>query len=232
MISSAQTLALFQGKCFLEPPVFVEKLLAVKAFVFDWDGVFNDGKKDEQGSSPFSEVDAMGTNLLRFNFHLRNEVQAVVAVISGEHNHAAKTLATREHFHAVYSGIKHKEQALKHLCAAHNIREQEIAFVFDDVLDFSLAARCGLRIMVNRACNPLLVQWAVSAGYVDYLTSAAGENHAVREAVELMTGLSGVYDETIQNRATFSPRYQQYLEERNKTETQFFLVKNAEIIVQ
>ncbi|MEO6832269.1 MAG: hypothetical protein ABI378_07715 [Chitinophagaceae bacterium] len=232
MNSPAQTLALFQGECFLELEIFVEKFKSIRAFVFDWDGVFNDGKKDEKGSSPFSEIDAMGTNLLRFNYHLGARKQAVVAVISGEHNHAAKTLATREHFHAVYSGIKHKAQALEHLCATQNLEEHEVAFVFDDVLDFSLAARCGLRIMVQRDCNPLLIQWAVRAGYVDYLTGAAGENHAVREAVELMMGLSGIYDETIQNRATFSPRYQQYLEERNQTETQFFSVKNSEIVAQ
>ena len=232
MNAPAQTLALFQGECFLKPEVFVEKLKSLKAFIFDWDGVFNDGRKDEKGSSSFSEVDAMGINLLRFNYHLRAERQAVVAIISGENNHAAKTLATREHFHAVYSGIKHKAQALEHLCAVQNINEHEVAFVFDDVLDFSLAARCDLRIMVQRDCNPLLIQWAVRAGYVDYLTAAAGENHAVREAVELMTGLSGLYDETIQNRATFSPRYQQYLEERNKTETQFFSIKNSEIVSQ
>lgn len=228
----AETIALFKGECFLEPEEFVRKLQGIKAFVFDWDGVFNDGRKDEKGSSSFSEVDAMGTNLLRFNFHLREEHQAITAIISGEHNHAAKTLATREHFHAAYSGVKHKEQALQHLCAAHSLEEKQVAFVFDDVLDFSLAARCGVRIMVQRSCNPLLINWAVKAGYVDYLSYGAGDQHAVRESVELMMGLSGRYNDTIDHRASFSQRYQDYLQERNSISTRFFTVYNAEIVSQ
>lgn len=229
MLSLSQTIAHFKGDFFLEPEAFLEKFRNIKAFVFDWDGVFNGGQKDEGGSSPFNEVDAMGTNLLRFNFHLRHEKQAVTAIISGEHNKAAATLATREHFHASYAGVKHKEQALEHLCASQNIEASEVAFVFDDVLDFSLAARCGLRIMVRRACNPLMIAWAAKMNYIDYLTAADGHHNAVRETVELLLGISSCYNETIAARATFSERYQQYLKERNEMQTQFFTLKDSKI---
>src|SRR6478672_11836525 len=139
----------FKGGFFVTPEILAERLHRIKAFVFDWDGVFNGGEKDAEGSSPFNEVDAMGTNLLRFNHHLRNNSQAVTAIITGENNKAAMAFARREHFNAVYCGIKYKAQALEHLNKTYGIMDGEVAFVFDDVLDFSVAASSGLRIMVK-----------------------------------------------------------------------------------
>ena len=40
--------------------MLARQLHGIRALVFDWDGVFNDGWKDAQGGSPFSEVDSMG----------------------------------------------------------------------------------------------------------------------------------------------------------------------------
>ena len=229
MLYPRQAASHFKGTFLISPEELAERLHRIKAFVFDWDGVFNGGQKDEHGSSPFNEVDAMGTNLLRFNHHLRNNAQAVTAIITGENNKAAIAFARREHFHAVYCGIKYKATALEHLNKAYGILEGEVAFVFDDVLDFSVAAVCGVRIMVNRACNPLMIGWAKEQGYIDYLTAADGAHYALRESVELLTGISGHYEETIRERARFTERYQHYLRERNETEPQFFTVKDSVI---
>lgn len=204
-----------------------QKLQGIKAFVFDWDGVFNNGMKDEKGSSPFSEVDSMGTNLLRFNHYLLHGHNPVFAVISGERNKAAASLARREHFHALYSGIRFKVDALKHLCEKNNIQPSEVAFVFDDVLDFSVAAQCGLRIMIPRACNPLMVEFAVQRNMVDYLTACEGGNGAVREAVELLTGLGGKYTDVLTQRMNFTETYQAYLAERNEIPTAFYTIQES-----
>jgi 3-deoxy-D-manno-octulosonate 8-phosphate phosphatase (KDO 8-P phosphatase) len=232
MTSPSEASQYFHGQFITPAEQIAKRLEHIKAFVFDWDGVFNDGAKDGNGASPFNEVDAMGTNLLRFNHHLRQNTQAIAAIISGERNPAADAFVKREHFHAAYGGIKHKAQALDHLCETFGISDGEVAFVFDDVLDFSLAARCGLRIMVGRGANPLLIEWAVKQNLVDYLTSADGTQHAVRETVELLTGLSGVYDETIRERAHYSQRYQEYLVDRNVTEPRYFILKDSLITPQ
>ena len=229
MLTPRQAAEAFQGKFFIEPEELATRLHRIKAFVFDWDGVFNGGQKDEHGSSPFNEVDAMGTNLLRFNHHMRNNTAPATAIITGENNKAAITFAKREHFNAVYCGIKYKAVALDHFCKAHNILEGEVAFVFDDVLDLSISSRCGLRIMVSRPCNPLMIRHAAERGYIDYLTAADGAHYALRETVELLTGISGVYDETIAERAEFTERYQQYLRDRNEPTPQFYTVKDSRI---
>jgi 3-deoxy-D-manno-octulosonate 8-phosphate phosphatase (KDO 8-P phosphatase) len=229
MFSIPEIAARFKGSFIASPETIAERLHQVKAFVFDWDGVFNGGWKDAEGTSPFNEVDAMGTNLLRFNHHLRNQAQPITAIITGENNKAAISFARREHFHAVYCGVKYKAEAIRHLHDAFGISEGEVAFVFDDVLDFSVAKDCGLRIMVHRDCNPLLIGYARDHNYIDYLTAADGAHYALRETVELLTGLSGSYEETIRERADFTPRYREYLHDRNQTVPQFYTYKEGMI---
>lgn len=220
----------FKGTFVSSAESIADKLNSIKAFIFDWDGVFNPGFKDAEGRSPFSEVDAMGTNLLRFNSFLRQKSNPLVAIISGEHNKTAQSFAQRESIHAVYSGIKFKADALKHFTEEHRIKAEEVAFFFDDVLDLSAARECGLRFMVGRSANPLMTGFAVSNNMVDYLTECSGANGAVRECVELITGLSGTYNETMQHRIDFSQTYQGYLKVRNETKTKFFLSKEGQII--
>jgi 3-deoxy-D-manno-octulosonate 8-phosphate phosphatase (KDO 8-P phosphatase) len=227
-----QILSQFKGRFLTTPELFLQKLSGIKAYVFDWDGVFNDGFKDDNGSSAFSEIDAMGTNLLRFNHYLGHAGIPATAIISGEKNKAAFTLAKREHFDAVYYKIAHKADALTHFCKRMQLRSGEVAFVFDDVLDFSAAELCGLRFLLPRACNPMLINFAIQKGLVDYLTDSDGGHHAVREVSELITALSGKYDETITGRMQSSESYQKFLRKRNQPETFFATVIESVITEQ
>ena len=59
-----------------------KKLETIKAFIFDWDGVFNSAEKNESRSSNFNEADSMGTNLLRFSYYLKNKKIPFTAIIS------------------------------------------------------------------------------------------------------------------------------------------------------
>lgn len=224
-------IAHFKGNFIDTPELLQGKLSRIKAYVFDWDGVFNDGVKDAAGTSPFNEIDSMGTNMLRFNHYLRHGKVPEVAIISGEHNKAAKTLARREHFNVVYSGIKFKTEAIQHFCRVYSVKPEEVAFVFDDVLDLSVAAVCGVRIMVSRKANPLMIDFAVQRNMVDYLTACTGNEYAVREASELIMGLCGQFKETLEHRMNYTETYQKYLKERNTPEAAFYISKQS-IITQ
>ena len=219
----------FKGSFQVAPQVLQEKLSKIKAFVFDWDGVFNNGMKDEHGSSPFSEVDSMGVNMLRFNHYLHTEHTPVTAIISGERNRASFTFSVREHFNSVYYKVADKKHALEHVCRTHNLQPFEIAFFFDDVLDLGFAEQCGLRIMVGRPSNPFLIEYAQEKGLADYITAADGGHHAVREATELLMGIRGLYDETIQHRSNFTGKYKDYLQIRNMPDPTFYTAVNSAI---
>ena len=220
---------LFKGTFLASPEELKSRLQTLRAFVFDWDGVFNNGVKNANGSSSFSEVDSMGTNMLRFCSYLQNGVVPFTAIITGENNVDAYTFARRESLGAVYFGIKHKQDAFHHLCASHNLKPSEIAFFFDDVLDLSVAATAGVRIMVGRECNPLMNQYVSTHNLADYITGCDGGRHAIREACELIIGLSGNYNETLANRIQYSENYRRYLTERNAGSPVFYTVEDGTI---
>jgi 3-deoxy-D-manno-octulosonate 8-phosphate phosphatase (KDO 8-P phosphatase) len=198
------------------------KLENIKAFVFDWDGVFNDGSKRDQTGSGFTEPDAMGTNILRFSYWLKNKSLPITAIITGEENESALFLAKREHFTSLFFKASNKLKSFEHFLNVNKLQAKEVAFVFDDVLDLAVASQCGLRIAAYRESNPLFNQHIAANQLADYMTSSAGGKNAVREACELLIGLHGNYDEVISNRMRFSETYQQYLHQRQQVEATIF----------
>lgn len=207
------------GGRFCVPAVDIKKKLQnIKAFVFDWDGVFNDGSKRDHRGSGFSEPDAMGTNMLRFSHWLKNGSLPITTIITGEENESALFLAKREKFSSLYFKASNKLKSFQHFLESHQLQKHEVAFVFDDVLDLAVAGQCGIRISSYRKSNPLLNQLLNDQQIVEYMTS--GNSNAVREACELIIGLQGNYEEAIGHRMQFSNTYQEYLTSRQQIETQ------------
>jgi 3-deoxy-D-manno-octulosonate 8-phosphate phosphatase (KDO 8-P phosphatase) len=219
------------GGQFITPEAeLIEKLKHVKAFVFDWDGVFTDGGKDHLLQSRFNEVDSMGTNLLRFSYFLNHKTIPYTAIISGEKNSAAFTFVDRERFHASYSKFANKLDATKHFCAIHNLQPNEICFVFDDVLDLSLAEICGVRIYISRKSNPLLNEYVIRHFLADYVTGSSSGETAVREATELLIGLNANFNEVITERKNFSESYSNYLALRKATTPIYYTTQEGIVV--
>ncbi len=218
------------GGEFISPlSVFAERLPKIKAFVFDWDGVFNSGFKQDNAGSPFSEPASMGLNMLRFSGFLKDGEVPLIFIITGENNLPAIKLAQREHFAGVYLSIRNKLAALKHINKEFGIASNQVAFSFDDILDLGLAKEVALRFQVNRLANPLMDTFVRANGLVDYKTATDGNNHAVREICELIIGLNKNYNQTISQRMKFTDTYQRYLTKRNSATPLFFEGKTEKI---
>ena len=208
------------GGEFVSPPsVFVDKLRKIKAILFDWDGVFNDGFKRGSEGSIFSEVDAMGTNLLRYALWKSKNELPITAVITGERNPLAHQLAVREHFHEVFFQSKNKAIVFTAFCAKYNLKPEEVLFFFDDVLDLEVARWCGVTIMIGRPASPMLKKFSRETVVADYITACDGGRHGLREGCELVLGLLGMFDEVVKDRSTFSENYMAYLGARQKITT-------------
>ena len=219
------------GGAFVVPPEeIVRRLEGIRAFVFDWDGVFNAGIKGEGASSRWSEADSMGQNLLRFGWWLRDGSLPVTAILTGQENPSAVQLARRERFQAVYQGFLDKGVALDHLLETYDLTEDQVAFVFDDALDLSVARRVGLRVLVRRAASPLFQRHVVSAADADYVTGREGGEHAVREVAELLLGLSGRYGQVVNDRSRFGPRYTAYFTQRQAQEVRWFRASESGVV--
>src|SRR5512138_1919784 len=110
------------GGIFLTSPKEIGSALkTIKAFIFDWDGVFNDGRKTSVSDSSFSEIDSMGINLLRFDYWLRYNRFPQMFIITGMKNETAAGFARREHFDGIFQNSKNKKEALECLLGKFSI---------------------------------------------------------------------------------------------------------------
>ena len=208
------------GGTFLTPAKQISSSLAkTKAFIFDWDGVFNDGRKSNNSDSNFSEIDSMGLNLLRFDYWLRNKRFPLVFIITGMNNQSAIEFSKREHFDGIYSNIKNKREAFESICSSSKIFTYETAFIFDDILDLEVAKLSRLSFFVGRKSNPLLMDYIKQNKICNYISGFSGEDHAVREICELVIGLSGDYNRALELRIQFSGEYEEYIGKRNSINT-------------
>lgn len=220
-----------EGGTFILPLSSIEdRLKRVKAYIFDWDGVFNDGTKHHEYGSPFSEVDAMGTNMLRFSHYLRTGEVPATFVVTGEKNDSARVLAEREHFNGFYFKVKDKAKALEHICEFHGLVPSQICFVYDDILDLSLAVKAGLRMMVRHTGNPMFRELIKTDYMAEYITGSAGGQGAVREICELLMSLNHDFRKVVSHRSSFTDTYTDYLDTRQAQNTHYYTLKGLNIV--
>ncbi|TLX77489.1 phosphatase [Labilibacter sediminis] len=208
------------GGTFITPEIELRKKLSkIKAYIFDWDGVFNNGSKIGDEGSNFSEPDAMGLNMLKLDYWLREGKVPYTFIVTGEENKSAQFLAQREHMNAAFYRCKFKVKALERICINYQLTPDEIAFVFDDILDVELARSCGVSFQISRNANPIFNQYLEDNKSCDYRTGHTGGNFGVREVSELIIGLTGSLPNAIETRIEFTGDYTKYLNDRDLIKT-------------
>jgi len=228
------TTEIFKGQFLLEPSELQNRLSDIQAVIADWDGVFNNGMKSHQHPSHYSEIDSMGTNLMRYSFWLKTQKTLPFVIITGANNPVAIELTKREKFTQMYSHILHKEEALWHFCERNAMKPENIAFIFDDANDLNVAKQCGMRFAVRRLVTPLFSEFVKENNLADYITAAEGGQNAVREITELLMYLQGNYKQVLQDRMEFNNTYRTYWEARQAQTPKFFQKDNShftEIII-
>ncbi|TAF73233.1 MAG: hypothetical protein EAZ53_13310 [Bacteroidetes bacterium] len=115
---AAKVAKIFQdnGGQFITPAKEIaEKVSKISCFVFDWDGVFNTGRKGAEKTSDFAEPDTMALHIIRYAYWRKHGVLPIVAIITGVDNESAYKLAQRDHLTHVFAGFKDKTEPLKTL---------------------------------------------------------------------------------------------------------------------
>jgi 3-deoxy-D-manno-octulosonate 8-phosphate phosphatase (KDO 8-P phosphatase) len=203
--------------------VWAKKIGMIKAFLFDWDGVFHSGSKGPSYPGTFSEEDSMGLNMLRFAHYLKYGGLPYVGIISGEDNPTASFLAKRECLDGVYFKAKNKIRILDHLKSQQGISPEEICFVYDDILDLSLAKEVGIRVLITRESSPLFSDYCEKHQLTDFETSTGGGYGGTRQFSEFYLGLAGQYDQVIEERIAYGDNYKNYLHARAQVMPKFYL---------
>lgn len=155
----------------------IEKLAKrIKLLILDVDGVMTDNclYLNDRGieSKKFNILDGMG-------IWLAFKAGIEVALISGRPSKATEFRALHLKIKHVYLGELDKIRAYQKLKRNLNVKDDEIAYMGDDILDVPVLKRVGLPICVKNA-NPKVKKFA------KLVTETKGGEGAVREVVDII----------------------------------------------
>lgn len=169
-------------------PAGVKKKAAkIRLMLLDVDGVLTDGGIiiDSRGGETkrFDVRDGQGIALL-----IRAGI--TVGFVSGRSSnlvrHRAKELGVR----IVYQGVQDKADAYKEIKKKTGFRDEQIAYLGDDIADLPIMRRVGLAMTVRDS-------WPGLKPRVDYVTQARGGRGAVREVSELLLKAQNIWHELL-----------------------------------
>ena len=153
---------------------YKEKLIKIKNFVFDVDGVFTDGSiiVDNSGNElrVFSTRDGIAVKLATdkgYNF----------CVISGGKNEGVRKRLNKLGIKNVYLGVNNKMEVFKSFMNDNNLKTTETMFMGDDIPDIQILKMVGLSCCPNDAANEV-------REVVDYISIKKGGEGCVRDIIE------------------------------------------------
>jgi len=169
----------------------IEQVKKVKLIIADVDGVLTDGNIYKGGNNSsdnielkkFSVLDGAGVALARL-------LDFRIAFISGRKSSATEIRANELNITDVYNGTLNKMKPYNKLKLKYNLKDENCAFIGDDIIDISLMEKVAVPIAVSNAYH-LVKEKAI------YTTSLCGGDGAFREAVDWIAICQGRYEEGI-----------------------------------
>lgn len=152
------------------------KFKKIKLLILDVDGVLTDNCLyiNDKGveAKKFNVSDGMGIYLL-----MKSEIG--IALISGRDSKATRIRANELGIKNAFWGIGKKTVAYKKIKGKLKVKDSEICYVGDDLLDLPVMKKVGLPVAVSDS-NHLVKKLA------RYTTSSRGGDGAVREVIDLI----------------------------------------------
>ena len=151
--------------------------------LLDVDGVLTDGRiiLDNQGNElkAFHVRDGHGIKLAQ-------RAGIVIGIITGRKAEVVNVRARELGITEVHQGALDKIRIYTELLGKYGLRDEQVAFIGDDVVDIGILERAGLAITVSD-CDPAVIP------FTDLRTKAAGGRGAVREAINLILKSQGAF---------------------------------------
>lgn len=165
----------------------IMKAEKIKLLIMDVDGVMTDGSiiLDNEGNEfkRFNVRDGHGIKLLQ-----RYGIE--VAIITGRMSKVVDLRAKELGIKHVYQKCLNKVLAYDELKTKLFLKDNEIAYVGDDVVDIPLLKRVGLSIVVSDAHDDIVA-------FADIITKEEGGKCAVRSICDYLLKAQGQYREMI-----------------------------------
>ena len=162
-------------------PGVQKKAAKIKLILFDVDGVLTDGGIiiDDRGveAKRFDVRDGQGiTSLIHFGIR--------IGFITGRYSNIVRRRAKELGVTMLYQNVKDKVQIYDRIKRKTGLKDEQIAYVGDDILDLPVLRKAGFAITVRDG-------WPGLKSQVDYMTKSRGGRGAVREVSELMLRVQG-----------------------------------------
>ena len=156
-----------------------QKARQIKLVIFDVDGVLTDGSlflgDDGQEYKAFNSRDGHGIKMLQ-------ATGVEIAIITGRSSEVVRIRMESLGIQHVYQGKRDKLPAYLELRDSLGLKDEEVAYAGDDVVDLPIMRRVGLAIAVNDA-HPFVLQHA------HWQTPSSGGRGAGRDVCELLLSL-------------------------------------------
>ena len=173
----------------LHPTLLTERAARLRLILLDVDGVLTDGSV---------LVHADGSESKRFA--IRDGAALVwaqraglrVGLISGRASDATARRAAELGITLVAQGMPDKREAYARMLAEAGCRDEDVAFMGDDLLDLAVLARAGF------SAAPADADPEVTAR-VDWVGRRPGGHGAVRELIEFILRAQGRWDNLVQS---------------------------------
>lgn len=160
---------------------YKEKLNAIKAFVFDIDGVLTNG------TITINSDDTISRTVFARDAHaIQHAVKAgyTVAIISAARDESLRTRFLRLGMQEVYLGSTDKEITLKEFTAVYGLEYDEVIYMGDDIPDYNAMKLAGIAACPNDAAHEIR---EISI----YVSPFKGGNGCVRDVIEQVMRLHG-----------------------------------------
>lgn len=166
----------------------MEKARNVKLLILDVDGVLTDGRIviDDRGveTKCFDVRDGHGIKMLK-------RANIDVAIITGRESDVVSHRARELGIDSVYQNIHNKLEVYEAILKEKGLKDGEVGFVGDDLVDLPLLRRVGFAAVVADGVEEL-------KPYADYVSRNRGGRGAVREVIELILKAQGKWVELME----------------------------------
>jgi len=161
----------------------------IELLLLDVDGVLTDGSilytNDGSEVKRFHVRDGSGLKL----WHLTGKRSAI---ISGRTSSAVERRALELGISTVLQGRAEKLQAFETILKEMGLKADQVCAVGDDLPDLPVLSKAGLSVAVADACREVRES-------ADHITAALGGHGAVRETIEWLMKLQGLWDGVLKN---------------------------------
>lgn len=161
-----------------------KKCRLIKILITDVDGVLTDGGiyYTDKGDTmkKFHVRDGMGVTILR-----KNNISTIL--LTKEKTRVVKKWATKMKVAKLYDGIVKKELLVDEICKKYQVKQNELAYIGDDVNDVKIAKSVGFSVVPNDG----IIQMKEAS---DYVCKANGGEGVLREIADLI--LTAKYNNT------------------------------------